>query len=82
MTGLIETPAELDREIDRLVAAAEVPEDLIIIEYCAEAIAPGLFRKESVYRLLETYVPTPAIYAGEWMVKYSNSVVVEEAMTQ
>lgn len=81
LTGLLKNRAELDAEIDRLVAAGEVPEDLVIIEYCAEPTETGLFRKQSEYRIGEHFIPTPSIYGADWYVKVSNTLAVDDAVT-
>lgn len=81
LTGLLADRAELSAAIDRLVADGEVPEDLLVIEYLAEPIEGGLFRKQSEYRIADAFIPTPSIYAGQWYVKYSNTFDVPDAIT-
>jgi len=81
LTGLLESRAALDVEIDRLVAAGEVPEDLVIIEYCAEPTESGLYCKQAEYRIGEHFIPSPSIYAGDWYVKRSTSLAVDDAVT-
>ena len=82
LTGLLASPSELRREIDRLIAAGEPPEDLVIIEYAGEPLRPGLFQKQSAYRVADEYVPTPTIYAGDWVVKVSNTIPVPDDVAE
>ncbi len=79
LTGLIETRAELDREIDRLVGAAEVPEDLVIIEYCTEALRPGLYRKLGMWRCGDSFAPRVTLYGGNWFVKNNSQAEASDA---
>lgn len=81
LTALLADKQALGREIDRLIGEGEVPEDLVILEYWSEEFKPGIFRKQSEYRVMETYIPTPTIYAGTWMVKVSNTIVVPDEYT-
>lgn len=79
LTGLIETPQHLAQEIDRLVGAGEVPEDLIIIEYCTEPVRPGLFRKLGMWRSGQVYAPRVTLYGGNWFVKNSSQAEATDA---
>jgi len=80
LTDLVATPLQLSQEIDRLIAAGEVPEDMIVIEYCGEELRPGIYRKLSEYRIADRYIPTPTIYAGTWLVKVSNTLAVPDEL--
>jgi len=82
LTGLVTAPKELQAEIDRLIAAGEPPEDLVIIEYAGEPLRPGLFQKQSEYRIADAYIPTPTIYAGDWVVKVSNTIPVPDDVAE
>lgn len=76
LTGLIDSADQLQDELDRLVRAGEVPEDLVIIETAFEPIEPGLYRKYGVHRFGEAYVPAPSMYDANWMVKSRTMVPV------
>lgn len=81
LTGLVTSPRELQGAIDRLISSGEVPEDLVIIEFCGEEFRPGIYRKQSEYRIADRYIPTPTIYAGTWLVKVSNTIAVPDDLT-
>jgi hypothetical protein len=55
---------------------------LLIIEYLAEPVSEGLYRKQAEYRVADRYIPSPSIYARVWLVKYSSSVLVSEDVTR
>ncbi|MEM9245988.1 MAG: hypothetical protein AAGA67_09650, partial [Cyanobacteria bacterium P01_F01_bin.153] len=50
-TGLINTPAELERAVNRLSEAGESLDNKIIVEFCSTADQGGLFRKYSSFIL-------------------------------
>ena len=81
LTDLIHDKVELGRKIDHLIAQGEVPEDLVIIEFCGEEVRPGIYRKQSEYRIADRYIQTPTIYGGTWLVKFSNTIAVPEDLT-
>jgi len=79
LSDLLATRSDLDGALARLVDAGHPPEDLLIIEHCAEPFAPGLYRKQAEYRIGDRYVPNASIYAAEWYVKRSTSVIVDDS---
>lgn len=76
LTGLIPDRAALDTELDRLITAGEPPEDLLIIEYCAEQWRPGLFRRLAMLRLDDRLVPRAVLVNDSWMVKRPNDIAL------
>jgi hypothetical protein len=46
--------------------------ELILVEYCAEPIRPGLFRKLSVFRVGQTMVPWVAVHESRWSAKHGE----------
>lgn len=69
LTALVESAAELERELDRLVASGEVAEDLIITEYHTEAYRPDLYRKFGMFRCGDRFAPRAPLYGSTWYVK-------------
>lgn len=80
LTDLLHNPAELEAAIARFVAAGEVPEDLIIIEYCAEEAEPGIFIKQAEYRIGDRYVPNASQFSGGWYVKRTTHIEVPDRL--
>lgn len=77
-SGLIEDPASLATALDDLVGRGYPLSDLIIIEYCAEPLRDGLFRKPSVYRLGERMVACPSVHQGSWQVRNGDMSIATE----
>lgn len=80
LTGLLQAPAELEAAIGRLVAAGEVPEDLLIIEYCAEQAEAGIFVKQAEYRIGDRYVPSASQFSDGWYVKRATHIEVPDRL--
>lgn len=78
LTGLLRDEVELDREINRLVAAGEVAEDLILIEYCAQEVEVGIFAKQAEYRIGNQYVPNATQFSDGWYVKRATHIEVPD----
>ena len=64
--------ATLDRAIDAAVEAGTPLQSILIVEYAAEPIRPGIFRKLSVFRLGDLYLPHPCVHDVTWPVKYGR----------
>jgi hypothetical protein len=80
LTDLLQSPAELEAALEKLVTAGEAPEDLIIIEYCAEETEPGIFIKQAEYRIGERYVPNASQFSSGWYVKRTTHVEVPDRL--
>jgi D-alanine-D-alanine ligase-like ATP-grasp enzyme len=47
------------------------------VEYCAEPIRPGLFRKLSVYRIGDTMVPATFVHETKWSAKRGEKGIAD-----
>lgn len=80
LTDLLQDRAALDAEINRLLAAGEVAEDLLIIEYCAQEAELGIFVKQAEYRIGEHYVANATQFSDRWYVKRTTHVEVPDRL--
>ncbi|MFT6657204.1 hypothetical protein [Maritalea sp.] len=78
LTELLQTQTELDDALQTLAAHGEPLDDLVIIEYCAEPIQAGIFRKYSSYYLAGKTVLSWSIFEKNWMVKNGEIDIVDE----
>jgi hypothetical protein len=69
LSGLLFAQDEVDRAVDAALAEGVPRKELILVEYCAEPIREGLFRKLSVYRIGPTMVPSLAVHESRWIAK-------------
>lgn len=72
LTDLLQTPAELDAAIATALGDGIPQSELLIIQYCAEPVRPGLFRKLSVYRVGDRMLTTLCVHDTRWTAKYGE----------
>lgn len=78
LSGLINSQAELEQTIAELEHEGEPLDDLIVIEYCAREVAPGIFQKWSAYNAGGQISLNYAISESSWLVKYGEIDIIEE----
>lgn len=78
LSGLINSQAELEQTIAVLEREGEPLDDLIVIEYCAREVAPGIFQKWSAYNAGGQISLNYAISESSWLVKYGEIDIIEE----
>ncbi|MEO7602220.1 MAG: hypothetical protein ABIS39_03005, partial [Sphingomicrobium sp.] len=71
-SGLIGNQAILDEFIGKMVEAGIPLTSLLLIEYCAEEVVPGLYRKLSVFRVGERMIGYTCVHDRNWLVKYGR----------
>jgi hypothetical protein len=72
VSGLLSNRAELDQAIEHAVERGAPRDHLLIIEYAAEPVRPGLFRKLSVFRVGERLLGYTCTHDDRWLVKYGQ----------
>ncbi|AVX02711.1 hypothetical protein MXMO3_00163 [Maritalea myrionectae] len=77
LTDLVADQANLDRIISELQAAGEPLDDLMVIEFCAAEIAPGIFQKYSAYRAGDQVSMNYTIFESNWQVKIGQIDIVD-----
>jgi hypothetical protein len=69
LTGLLADPAELAHETAAALGAGASPEQLIVVEFSAEPLACGVWRKLSVYRVGDSLFADSCVHERNWMAK-------------
>ena len=69
LSELLQTREELLRAIDTAVAAGTPRENLLVIEYAAEPVKPGVFRKLAAFRIGDAIIPHISVHDTVWLVK-------------
>lgn len=72
VSALIHSKEELDNALEESVAQGAPLSALLIIEYAAEAVQPGLFRKLSVFRVADRLLGYTCVHDDNWLVKYGK----------
>lgn len=80
LSGLLNSSEELDKTVQSLVNSGVPRSALIIIEYAAEPVAPGLFRKLSVFRIGDQMLGYTCVHDNQWLVKYGKKGIATEEM--
>ncbi len=70
LTDLIHSQAELEETLARLSAEGHSSRSLVIIEYAAEPLASGLFRKIAAYRVGPAHLAYHFLHEEQWLVKH------------
>lgn len=80
LTDLLADRETLDSAINTALDAGIPARELMISQYCAEPIRPGLFRKLSVFRAGDTLITTPAVHESSWTAKYGEKGIADQAL--
>jgi hypothetical protein len=72
LTDLLADRTALDQAIQGTVAAGVPREHLMVVEYAAEPVRPGVFRKLSAFRIGSLIVPHNNVHDSHWLVKYGR----------
>ena len=73
VSGLLEDQASLNRALQEAIEGGAPRSALLIIEYAAEPVRPGLYRKLSVFRVGDRVLGYTCVHDGNWLVKYGTS---------
>jgi hypothetical protein len=68
-SGLLADRAALEAAIAERIARGVPRRELMAIEYCAEPLREGLFRKLAAYRVGPTTVPALCVHQSTWIAK-------------
>jgi hypothetical protein len=72
VTGLLGSQAELDAALVTLHAQGVPLRFMVVIEFCAAAIAPGVWRKFGTFRVGARMHLDHAVVEDNWLVKYGT----------
>jgi hypothetical protein len=72
LTDLLETPEALEDAVEQALAKGIPRRDLLAIQYCAQPLRPGLFRKLAAFRVGERMVTSLAVHESRWTAKYGE----------
>ena len=72
LSDLLHSQEELDQAIAKAVEDGAPLSTLLIIEYAAQEVQPGLYRKLSVFRIGDKMVGFTCVHDNQWLVKYGK----------
>ena len=80
VSDLLNNRKDLDRAIDAAIEAGNPRSAMLIIEYAAEPVGKGLFRKLSVFKMGDRMVGANCVHDDQWLVKYGKPGIATPAM--
>jgi hypothetical protein len=80
ISGLIDDEEQLDESVDALVAQGFPRAAMLIVEYAAEPVQPGLFRKLSAFRIGDRLIGGHCVHDDQWIVKYGKPAIAPPAL--
>ncbi len=72
LSGLLADEAQLDEAIEAVVEQGFPRTAMLIVEYAAEPVRPGLFRKLSAFKIGERLIGGHCVHDDQWLVKYGK----------
>lgn len=72
LTPLLHNPAQLRRAMAYLKLRGFSPRQLLVVEFCETASQDGLYRKYSIFRIGDSYVPRYLHIGPHWMTKQAT----------
>jgi hypothetical protein len=78
LSGLLHTWEDVQREIDAAIAAGAPLPSLLIVEYAAEPVRPGLYRKFGSFRIGTAEFAHTCVHDDTWLVKYGKKGIAGE----
>lgn len=82
LSDLLHTSDEVNAAVNQAVKQGVPISALIIVEYAAEQISPGLFRKLSLFRIGTESVAATCVHDDQWLVKYGKKGVATDELYQ
>jgi hypothetical protein len=78
LSDLINDRAGLDKAIDSAIAAGIPATNLLAIEFAAEPVKPGIYRKLAAFRIGNEIVPHISVHDTNWLVKHGQLGIAGE----
>ena len=75
LTGLLHSKEELGDAVEECVRQGAPRSAMLIIEYAAESVRPGIFRKLSVFRVADRLLGYTCVHDDNWLVKYGKPAI-------
>ncbi|AHE98520.1 hypothetical protein [Thioalkalivibrio paradoxus] len=80
LSGLLHAPDEVSAEITRALAAGIPERELLLVEFRAQPLANGIYRKLAMFRVADRMVPTLSAHQQDWHAKIGQSGVAGQAL--
>ena len=78
LSKLLESHAELEPALDEFVRQGVPLQNLLVVEFAAEPLEEGIYRKLTAFRVGESIWPHTTVHGADWMVKDGRRVASEQ----
>jgi hypothetical protein len=75
VSGLLHNQGEVEQAIAAAIDTGVPIVGMLLVEFAAEPVRPGLFRKLSTFRIGDTYFGANCVHEDNWLVKYGTEGV-------
>lgn len=79
LTDLLSTEEDVEAAIREALGNGYPLRELILVEYCGEPIADGIFRKRSMFRVGKRFIATVSAHEDCWNAKYGTNGIAAAA---
>lgn len=79
LTDLLHDRVALERAVTDALNTGIPRRELMVVQYCAEPLDEGLFRKLALYRVGERTVPALSVHQSTWEAKFGENGVAAQA---
>ncbi len=80
ITDLIPDALALGRAVEKALSDGYPLRDLMIVEYCAQPLPSGIFRKRAAFRIGDRLISTLAVHDTNWSAKHGKLGVADESL--
>jgi transposase-like protein len=78
LTDLLHSVRELENAIAAAANGGTPMENLVVTEFAAEPVQPGVYRKLSAFRIGDLIVPAISVHDAVWLIKYGQLGIAGE----
>jgi len=87
LTGLLQTPDELEEAVEAALASGINREECLVVEFCDTSDCRGTFRKYTACKIGDRIIPTHILFGDRWMLKttpvdYEGSIGEEQVAAE
>ena len=78
LTELLDDASEAERALEQAIEQGHGLQDLMFVEYCAQPLENGLFRKHAAYKVGARLQTSMAVHESHWQAKHGEDGIATE----
>ncbi|WP_019568697.1 hypothetical protein [Thioalkalivibrio sp. ALMg13-2] len=80
LTDLLHTPVALRDALEEQISRGVPRREIIVVQYAAEPVREGLYRKLAAYRIGDRVIGAPCAHQETWVAKYGQRGIAPEEL--